>query len=68
MKKPTYEQAMERLSEITTCLEDGSLPLEEALKMYEEASALVRLCSACLDSAEQKIVSLSEQEAQDDAH
>ena len=39
---------------------------EEALKLYEEASALVRLCNTYLDSAEQKIVSLSDGEAQDD--
>lgn len=66
MKPLTYEQAMERLSAITERLEDGSLPLEESLKLYEEASALVRLCSKYLDTAEQKIVSLSDGEAQDD--
>lgn len=66
MKQFTYEQAMERLSAITDRLEDGSLPLEESLKLYEEASALVRLCNTYLDSAEQKIVSLSDGEAQDD--
>ena len=66
MKPLTYEQAMERLSAITERLEDESLPLEESLKLYEEASALVRLCSKYLDTAEQKIVSLSDGEAQDD--
>ena len=66
MKELTYEQAMERLSVITDRLEDGSLPLADTLKLYEEASALVRLCSTYLDTAEQKIVSLSAQEAQDD--
>ncbi len=66
MKQLSYEQAMERLSVITDRLEDGSLPLEDALKLYEEASALVRRCSACLDTAEQKIVTLSDREAQDD--
>lgn len=66
MKSYTYEQAMERLSAITDRLEDGSLPLEDSLKLYEEASALVRLCNTYLDSAEQKIVTLSGGEAQDD--
>ena len=66
MKELTYEQAMERLSVITDRLEDGSLSLADTLKLYEEASALVRLCSTYLDTAEQKIVSLSAQEAQDD--
>ena len=66
MKQFTYEQAMERLSAITDRLEDGSLSLEESLKLYEEASALVRLCNGYLDAAEQKIVSLSDGEEQDD--
>ena len=62
MKKMTYEQAMNRLSEITNALEDGSLPLEDSLKMYTEASELVRFCNRCLDTAEQKIIQLSENE------
>jgi exodeoxyribonuclease VII small subunit len=66
MKQLSYEQAMDRLSAITDRLEDGSLPLEDALKLYEEASALVRLCNTYLDAAEQKIVTLSDGEAQDD--
>ena len=66
MKQFTYEQAMERLSAITDRLEDGSLPLDDALKLYEEASALVRLCNSYLDAAEQKIVALTDGEAQND--
>ena len=64
MKEQTYENAMQRLEEITASLEDGSLPLEQSLQLYEEAAALVRFCSACLDNAEQKIVSLADVEAQ----
>ncbi len=67
MKQPTYEQAMERLSVITAQLEDGSLPLSESLKLYEEATALVRLCGTYLDTAEQRIVTLSAGEDKDDA-
>ena len=64
MKEQTYEQAMQRLETITKALEDGSLPLEQSLQLYEEATALVRFCNACLDAAEQKIVSLVDVEAQ----
>ena len=67
MKKMTYEQAMERLSEITAALENGSLPLSDSLKLYEEASALVRFCNDCLNTAEQKIVALFEKEDEADA-
>ncbi len=59
MNDLTYEQAMEQLETITEKLEDGSLPLQESLKYYEQASALIRFCSAQLDDAEQKIIQLS---------
>ena len=54
---------MQQLEEMTAKLENGSLPLDESLRLYEQASALVRFCSACLDNAQQKIVKLSESEA-----
>ncbi|MDD6062359.1 MAG: exodeoxyribonuclease VII small subunit [Oscillospiraceae bacterium] len=67
MKKYTYEQAMDRLSAITEALENGSLPLDDSLKLYTEASELIRFCSNCLDNAEQKITELSEKgEAEDE--
>ena len=64
MKEQSYEQAMQRLEAITPSLEDGSLPLEQALKLYEEAASLVRFCNACLDNAEQKLLTLTDAEAQ----
>ena len=63
-KEQTYEQAMQRLDAITSSLEDGSLSLEQSLKLYEEAAGLVRYCNACLDHAEQKLVTLNDAEAQ----
>ena len=62
MKQLSYEQAMDRLAEITEKLEDGSLPLGDSLKYYEEASALVRLCNKYLDTAEQKIMTLDKED------
>ena len=62
MQEQTYEQAMNRLNEITTALENGNLPLNDALQLYEEASALVRFCNTCLNTAEQKIVTLTQVE------
>lgn len=66
MKKYTYEQAMDRLSAITEALENGSLPLDDSLKLYTEASELIRFCNKCLDNAEQKITELSEKEEAED--
>lgn len=61
MKKYTYEQAMERLSVITESLESGTLPLEDSLKLYTQATELIRFCNDALNTAEQKITELSEQ-------
>ncbi len=58
-KKLTFEQAMERLEEITALLERGDAPLEDALALFEEGTGLMKKCSAMLDKAEQKVVKLS---------
>ena len=51
----TFEAAIARLEEIVRMLESGSAPLDKSLAMFEEGVALVKLCNARLDSAEQKV-------------
>ena len=55
----TFEEALLRLEEIVRALESGSAPLDESLALFEEGVGLVKLCSARLDSAEQKVRLLS---------
>ena len=57
-KKMSFEQAMARLEEIVSQLERGDAPLESALTLFEEGTALMKKCSAMLDKAEQKVVKL----------
>lgn len=57
-KKPTFEQAMARLEEIVTGLEQGDLPLDESLSLYEEGAKLMKQCNTLLDKAEQKVMKL----------
>lgn len=64
MKKQTYESAITRLEEIVARLEDGKLPLDEALKLFEEGTKLTEFCNACLNNAEQKLTTLADLEAQ----
>jgi len=59
-KKITFEKAMERLQEIVSRLEDGNVPLEESIKLYEEGMKLGKLCKKMLDEAELKIKRLEE--------
>lgn len=57
-KKLTFEQAMGRLEEIVRQLEQGDAPLEDALSLFEEGTALMKKCSTLLDKAEQKVAKL----------
>ena len=57
-KKPTFEEAMDRLNEIVSLLEKGDAPLEQSLTLFEEGTALIKSCGQLLDSAEQKVVKL----------
>ena len=56
--KLTYEQAITRLDEIVRNMERGDVPLNEALKLFEEGAALIAICNKMLDEAEQKVVKL----------
>ncbi len=61
MQKKTFETAMKRLEEIVKQLEDGSLTLDESLKVYEEGMELSQFCSAKLNEAEGKVQRLVKQ-------
>lgn len=54
-KQPTFEEAMSRLEEIVSLLENGGAALDETLSLYEEGAKLAALCSAKLEKAEQTV-------------
>ena len=55
----TFEASLKRLDEIVSRMERGDVPLEEALSLFEEGTALVTSCTKLLDEAELKIVRLT---------
>lgn len=55
MTKLTFENAMKRLEEIATSLENSELSLDESLKAFEEGMELSRFCSTKLAEAEKKL-------------
>ena len=57
-KQPAFEASLKRLEEIVAALERGDAPLEDAMKLFEEGTKLIRTCSAQLDKAEQQVVRL----------
>ena len=55
MVQKTFEQSMKQLERIVQELESGDLPLEKAIKKFEEGMKLTKLCSQKLDETEKKI-------------
>ena len=51
----SFEQITEQLSAVVAQLEDGDLPLEQALRTFEQGVALSRLGTKRLDEAERRI-------------
>ena len=58
MAKKTLEQAMKKLEQIVQDLESGDMPLEKAIKKFEEGVQLSRFCSKKLDETEKRITIL----------
>lgn len=53
-----FEESLKRLEIITRTLESSETPLEEALKLFEEGTGLVRALTASLDEATQRVTML----------
>ncbi len=52
MAEFVFENAMNRLEEITQLLQDDKLPFEELIKLYEEGAALAKCCDEYLTDTE----------------
>jgi exodeoxyribonuclease VII small subunit len=50
-----FEQSLVELEALVAKLEQGDVPLEEALKSFERGVALTRQCQTALRSAQQKV-------------
>ncbi len=53
--KKTFEDALSQLESIVARLENGDLPLEESLKLFEEGIKLSRFCNQKLNEAQKKV-------------
>ncbi len=54
----SYEKAFERLEKILELMNSGKTPLDESLKLFEEAELLMRSCTHSLNQAEKTIEKL----------
>jgi len=55
VKKLSFERALEELESIVKRLEEGKVPLEESVTIYERGEALKRRCEELLRQAEARV-------------
>ena len=70
MSDPTikdFEAALAELDGIVKKLEDGDIPLEQSLQLFERGVQLSRFCHAQLEEAERRIEILNERGQLQDA-
>ena len=63
MAKKSFEQAMKQLEQIVQDLESSDMPLEKAIKKFEEGIQLSKFCTEKLDESEKKITILMQDAA-----
>jgi exodeoxyribonuclease VII small subunit len=54
-KTPDFEKSLVELEALVAKLEQGDVPLEDALKTFERGVALTRQCQTALRTAQQKV-------------
>lgn len=68
MADPAFEDLFAKLEEKARKLEEGNLPLEDSLKVYEEGADLVDRLRAILDNAQLRIEKLQDRLGEDRLH
>ena len=53
--EPTFEEALKKLETAVENLEEGDLPLEQALRLFEEGLKASNQCRTRLDQARQRV-------------
>ncbi len=63
-----FEGALEQLENTVGRLEEGEMPLEEALELFETGVKLSRQCTATLEAAEKRIeILVADRDRRDDS-
>lgn len=64
-KKSSYETSVAELEVVVARMEQGDMPLEEALQAFEEGVRLSRECQQLLKAAEQRVILLTAEGEED---
>ncbi|PWG00929.1 exodeoxyribonuclease VII small subunit [Levilactobacillus bambusae] len=66
-KQPTFEENLTSLEEIVTHLEQGNVPLEEALDQFQTGVKLSKQLQETLDSAEKTLATIMDDQGKEEA-
>ena len=55
----SFEQAMSELEDVVAKLENGQVPLEDSIKLYEMGNDLKKHCEQKLKEAEEKVTQIT---------
>nr|WP_075982257.1 exodeoxyribonuclease VII small subunit [Bacillus massilionigeriensis] len=63
-QKMTFEEAMDQLEEIVEKLEEGDVPLEEAISIYQKGMELSKFCHDKLKRVEGQLTQILTEDGQ----
>ena len=58
MQDLSFEESLEKLEEIVNKLENGDVPLDDAIDEFNKAMQLVNVCNKKLEAAEESIAKI----------
>ena len=58
MEELSFEESLEKLEEIVNKLENGDVPLDDAIEEFKKAMDLVKVCNDKLSDAEESIAKI----------
>ena len=61
MEDLSFEESLEKLEEIVNKLENGDVPLDDAIEEFKNAMDLVKICNDKLNAAEESIAKIVEE-------
>jgi exodeoxyribonuclease VII small subunit len=64
--KISFEEAMDQLESIVQRLEEGDVPLEEAISIYKKGMELSKLCHDKLKTIEEQLTKVITEDGEED--
>ncbi len=59
--EPSFDKALQELEQVVRALEDGKIPLEDAIRLYARGQELCRCCTSILNTAQTRIEQIQKQ-------